>query len=33
MVVIKNLEVEVEEKRIINGVSLDFEAGKNYCIL
>jgi len=33
MVVIDNLWVEVEEKRIIQSVSLNFEAWKNYCIL
>lgn len=33
MVVIKDLTVEVEEKEIIHTVSMDFEAGKNYCIL
>ena len=33
MIQIKNLEVEVWEKEILKGVSLEFELGKNYCIL
>ena len=33
MIQIKNLEVEVWEKEILKGVSLQFELGKNYCIL
>lgn len=33
MLSIKNLTLQVEEKQILNGVSFDFEQGKNYCIL
>ncbi len=30
---IKNLSVWVEEKKILHGVNMQFELGKNYCIL
>ncbi len=33
MIEIKNLHVGVEDKKILQWVSLDFELGKNYCIL
>lgn len=33
MIQIKNLEVSAWEKEILKGVSLEFELGKNYCIL
>ena len=33
MIQIKNLKIGVGEKEILNGVSLDFELGKNYCLL
>jgi ABC-type cobalamin/Fe3+-siderophores transport system ATPase subunit len=33
MIEIKNLEVGVEEKQILKKVSLQFELGKNYCLL
>ena len=33
MLEIKNLSVNVGEKNILNQISLDFELGKNYCIL
>ena len=33
MLSIKNLSVEVEQKAIINDLSLSFELGKNYCVL
>jgi len=33
MLKIDNLVVQVEEKQVLNGVSMTFEAGKNYCIL
>jgi len=33
MLEIKNLSVSVENKIILDGVSLDIELGKNYCIL
>ncbi|MDR0369655.1 MAG: Fe-S cluster assembly ATPase SufC [Candidatus Peribacteria bacterium] len=33
MLEIQNLSVQVQEKRILNQISLAFELGKNYCIL
>lgn len=33
MIEIKNLEVSVAEKKILTWVSLNFELGKNYCLL
>ena len=33
MLEIKNFSMQVGEKRILNQISLDFELGKNYCIL
>ncbi|MDQ7009804.1 MAG: ABC transporter ATP-binding protein [Candidatus Gracilibacteria bacterium] len=33
MIKIKNLKVKVLDKQILNGVSLDFEVGKNYLLL
>jgi Fe-S cluster assembly ATP-binding protein len=33
MIQIKNLEVSAGDVEILKGVSLDFEAGKNYCLL
>jgi len=33
MLTIKNLSVAVEEKTILDTVSLTFETGKNYCLL
>ncbi len=33
MLHVKNLVVQVEEKQVLNGVSMTFEQGKNYCIL
>ena len=33
MLHIKDLVVQVEEKQVLNGVSMTFEQGKNYCIL
>lgn len=33
MLVIKNLSVSVEEKQVLDTVSVDFEIGKNYCLL
>lgn len=33
MIQIKNVKVEASEKEILKGVSLDFELGKNYCLL
>jgi len=33
MLEIKNIFIEVENKSILTGVSLEFELGKNYCIL
>ena len=33
MLSIKNLSVQVEEKKILNQISFDFKDGKNYCIL
>ncbi len=33
MLKIDNLSVHIWEKEILNGISFDFEKGKNYCIL
>ncbi|AHB41231.1 hypothetical protein P148_SR1C00001G0436 [candidate division SR1 bacterium RAAC1_SR1_1] len=33
MLEIKNLSVKIEEKILLNDISLSFELGKNYCIL
>ena len=33
MLSIKNLSVQVEDKKILNQISFDFKDGKNYCIL
>jgi Fe-S cluster assembly ATPase SufC len=33
MICIENLQVSVQEKEILKGVSIDFELGKNYCLL
>ena len=33
MLQINNLSVHIWEKEILNGISFDFEEGKNYCIL
>lgn len=33
MIQIQNLEVQAGDKEILKGVSLDFELGKNYCLL
>jgi Fe-S cluster assembly ATPase SufC len=33
MLHIEKLVVEVEETQVLNGVSMEFEKGKNYCIL
>lgn len=33
MLAIRNVSVEVEEKMILDDVSLQFEIGKNYCLL
>ena len=33
MLQIKDLKVSVEEKIVLDGVSLDLEIGKNYCLL
>jgi ABC-type cobalamin/Fe3+-siderophores transport system ATPase subunit len=33
MLKINKLSVQVEEKNIINDISMDFELGKNYCII
>ena len=33
MLQINNLSVNIWEKEILNGISFDFEKGKNYCIL
>lgn len=33
MLSIKNLSVEVDKKMILENVSMDFEVGKNYCII
>lgn len=33
MLHIENLHVTVEEKEILKGITMDFELGKNYCLL
>ena len=33
MLQINNLSVHIWEKEILNGISFDFEKGKNYCVL
>ena len=33
MIKIKNLKAQVNSKKILKGVSLDFDIGKNYCLL
>jgi len=33
MLKITNLTVQVEDKIIIDNISMDFELGKNYCII
>jgi Fe-S cluster assembly ATP-binding protein len=33
MLSIKNLSVQVEKKTILDTISMDFELGKNYCII
>ena len=33
MLSVSNLSVQVGEKKILNQIFLDFELGKNYCIL
>ena len=33
MLTIENLHVTVEEKEVLKGVSMNFELGKNYCLL
>jgi Fe-S cluster assembly ATP-binding protein len=33
MITIKNLSVMVEEKEVLHDISLEFEQGKNYCLL
>lgn len=33
MLTIKNLSVNIEEKKLLDKISLEFELGKNYCIL
>jgi Fe-S cluster assembly ATP-binding protein len=33
MLSIKNLSVEIEKKIILDNISMDFEMGKNYCII
>lgn len=33
MLVIKNLSVSVDEKQVLDNVSVTFEVGKNYCLL
>lgn len=33
MITIKNLSVTVEEKEVLQDISLEFEQGKNYCLL
>jgi Fe-S cluster assembly ATPase SufC len=33
MIEIKDLIVGVEEKQILQGISMKFELGKNYCLL
>ena len=33
MLSIKNLSVQIENKTILDNISMDFELGKNYCII
>lgn len=33
MIKVKNISVNIEDKNILSDISLDFELGKNYCIL
>jgi Fe-S cluster assembly ATP-binding protein len=33
MLSIKDLSVQVDHKTILDNVSMDFELGKNYCII
>lgn len=33
MLNINNLSVEVDKKIILDSISMDFELGKNYCII
>lgn len=33
MLSLKNLSVEIDEKTILDNISMDFELGKNYCII
>ena len=33
MLAIKDLSVEIDNKRIIDSISMEFELGKNYCII
>lgn len=33
MLTIKNLSVEVDKKKILDDISMDFELGKNYCVI
>ena len=33
MLQIKNLSVEVEGKKVLDSLNMEFEAGKNYCIV
>jgi Fe-S cluster assembly ATP-binding protein len=33
MLSLKNLSVTVDNKTIIDDISMDFEPGKNYCII
>jgi Fe-S cluster assembly ATP-binding protein len=33
MLTIKNLSVKIADKEILKDISLNFEPGKNYCIL
>jgi Fe-S cluster assembly ATP-binding protein len=33
MLSLKNLSVTVDNKTIIDDISMDFELGKNYCII
>nr|MDD3720693.1 Fe-S cluster assembly ATPase SufC [Candidatus Gracilibacteria bacterium] len=33
MIKIKDLKVKIQDKEILSGVNLDFEIGKNYCLL
>ena len=33
MLSIKNISVRIENKLILDDISMDFELGKNYCII